>query len=223
MCMGCMSGIASDMTRFSLQQCHQAYAHMDITLKRALPEKLAAIAPEYGLSELSYPSCTRAFGFHLSSLSAADAVEGLSALLEAATGVRMEIDKEGGKNGGEWFGGTRLWNVGGVAGTTGSSGKEGKENVDPKRKDAAAAVGGDMPDTQLEPRKPEAWHVANFWVAYDACDESVGTCYALLGRFAEMSLAVSPYCGGHYRWPCLYTNRSSARDLHCSIKTSSAR
>lgn len=141
---------------------------MDITLKRALPEKLEAIAPEYGLVELSYPSFTRAYGFHLSSLSAADAVEGLSALLEAATGVRMEIEKEGGKNGGEWFGETRLWNVGGVAGGASAGGKErdGKENVDPRRKDGQAEV----PDTQVEGKK-QAWHVTNFWVAYDACDE----------------------------------------------------
>ncbi|KAK4686203.1 cell division control protein 45, partial [Tremellales sp. Uapishka_1] len=85
---------------YSVQQCQQAYAHMDMDLKRHLRLKLDSIAPEYGLVELVYPSFTRTFGFQLSSLSAADAVEGLSALLEAAHGVRMEVEVEGGRGGG---------------------------------------------------------------------------------------------------------------------------
>jgi hypothetical protein len=72
---------------------------MDMDLKKTLPEKLEAIAPEYGLIELAYPSFTRTYGFQLSSLSAADAVEGLSSLLEAAVGVRLEVEREGGRNG----------------------------------------------------------------------------------------------------------------------------
>lgn len=168
------------MISFSLQQCTQSYPHMDTNLKRSLPEKLEAIAPEYGLIELSYPSFSRSFGFALSALSAADAVEGLSALLEAATGQRMEIEREGGRNGGEWFGGTRAWNVNGrEAGSgngAGSGSGDGKENVDP----AAAAgqgqsrsVGGDemVKETQEGKRKEQSWQVANFWIAYDACEE----------------------------------------------------
>ena len=143
---------------FSLQQCQQAYAHMDMDLKRNLPDKLDSIAPEYGLVELSYPSFTRAFGFTLPSLSAADAVEGLSALLEAARGVRLEVEKEGGRNGGEWFGGTRAWSVG-------RNGEEDKENIDP-RKDTENGDDG----TQVK-KKEQSWHVANFWIAYDALEE----------------------------------------------------
>ena len=144
---------------------------MDRDLKRQLPDKLDTIAPEYGLVELSYPSFTRAFGFQLASLSAADAVEGLSALLEAAKGVRMEVDKEGGKGGGEWFGGTRLWNVGGgVGGREKNDGDEDKENVDP-RGNGKSNANGEVADTQEGKKKEQAWHVANFWIAYDACEE----------------------------------------------------
>jgi cell division control protein 45 len=131
---------------------------MDMDLKRHLPEKLEAIAPEYGLVELAYPSFTRAYGFQLASLSAADAVEGLSALLEAAMGVRLEVDREGGRGGGEWFGGTRRWAVGGV---------EDKENVDPRRTAEVQQIAG---ETQ-EKRKEQAWHVQNFWIAFDALEE----------------------------------------------------
>jgi cell division control protein 45 len=134
---------------------------MDTNLKKILPEKLEAIAPEYGLVELSYPSFSRSFGFALSSLSAADAVEGFSALLEVAKGQRMEIEREGGKNGGEWFGGTRAWNVGGR-----EAQGEDKENVDPTR----GGEEGRVKETQ-DAKKEQSWQVANFWIAWDACEE----------------------------------------------------
>lgn len=137
---------------------------MDTNLKRILPEKLEAIAPEYGLIELSYPSFSRSFGFALSSLSAADAVEGLSALLEAATGQRMEIEREGGRNGGEWFGGTRAWNIGGREAGLG----EDKENIDPSASNGQGEIQGK--ETQGK-KKEQSWQVANFWIAYDACEE----------------------------------------------------
>lgn len=152
-------------TSFSLQQCQQNYSHMDMTLKKELPSKLDAIAPEYGLIELVYPSFTRAFGFQLSSLSAADAVEGLSALLEAAQGVRLEVEKEGGRNGGEWFGGTRMWNIGGGVAPIKSLSLD-KENVDPR----GAGANGEGEATQ-EKKKEQSWHVQNFWTAYDALEE----------------------------------------------------
>ena len=131
---------------------------MDMDLKRHLPSKLDGIAPEYGLVELSYPSFIRAYGFTLSALSAADAVEGISALLEAAKGVRLEIEKEGGKNGGEWFGGTRTWSIGKL--------EEDKEDVD------AQGENENEDGTQIK-KKEQAWHVANFWIAYDALEEWV--------------------------------------------------
>ncbi|KNZ74782.1 Cell division control protein 45 like protein [Termitomyces sp. J132] len=69
---------------FSIGQTQQPYAHMDMDLKRDLVRKLNDIAPEYGLVELSYPSFMRCFGYRSQPLSAADAVEGISALLDAA-------------------------------------------------------------------------------------------------------------------------------------------
>ena len=135
---------------------------MDMDLKKHLPSKLQSIGPEYGLVELSYPSFQRHFGFTLSSLSAADAVEGISALLEAAKGVKMEVDKEGGRGGGEWFGGTRAW-------TVGRREDEDKENIDPRRRKGDDGEKDDL--TQEEGRKAQAWHVSNFWTAYDALGE----------------------------------------------------
>ncbi|WWC73512.1 uncharacterized protein I206_107483 [Kwoniella pini CBS 10737] len=162
---------------FSLQQCQQTWSHMDMDLKRKLPEKLESIAPEYGLVELSYPSFTRAYGFQLSSLSAADAVEVISSLLNIAVGVRLEVDREGGKGGGEWFGGTTRWNV-----NTRESASiaEGKENQDPNKNGEDPALDG----TQVE-KKKENWGSTNFWIAYDACDD-----IALIRRSLPLSMTL---------------------------------
>ena len=168
--------------RFSLQQCQQAYAHMDMNLKRDLPAKLDSIAPEYGLVELSYPSFSRQFGFSLA-LSAADAVEGLSALLEAAQGVRLEVEREGGRGGGEWFGGTRLWNI--ATKESRNPDAKGKENVDPRRSDAPPAA------TQEKPQE-QAWHVTNFWTAFDACEQSVPSAPCPLIKLTKQSQPPPP-------------------------------
>lgn len=129
---------------------------MDLKLKKELPAKLESIAPEYGLVELEYPSFVRAFGFEVSALSAADAVEGFAALLEAATGLRIEVEVEGGRGGGEWFGGMRTWSVGG--------------DYDVIEHDTAPTEETDV-ELGKEGRESKQWHAANFWIAYDACDE----------------------------------------------------
>ncbi|WOO77671.1 Cell division control protein 45 [Vanrija pseudolonga] len=143
---------------FPLQQAQQSYLHMDMALKRDLPNKLEAIAPEYGLVELVYPSFVRSYGFFLAAMSAADAVEALQALLEAAHGIRLETEVEGGAGGGEWFGGLKVWRP------IGNSGVNGDESTPASR--------GDTPEGD-DPKKEQQWHVANFWTAYDACDEYV--------------------------------------------------
>ena len=74
-------------------------------LKLALKNRLDMIAPEYGLIELQYPSFARSCGYISQPLSACDAVEAVSALLEVAGGVKIEVEVEGARNGGEWFGG----------------------------------------------------------------------------------------------------------------------
>lgn len=132
---------------------------MDMELKRQLPEVLERVGPEYGLVELSYPSFTRAYGFQLSSLSAADAVEVISSLLDIAVGVRLEVDREGGKGGGEWFGGTTRWSVGTREAEMGIIASEPGER--------AEGTEGE----ESEEKKDQDWHVTNFWITYDACDE----------------------------------------------------
>ncbi|KAL1408302.1 DNA replication initiation factor cdc45 [Vanrija albida] len=142
---------------FPLQQAQQSYLHMDMALKRDLPNKLEAIAPEYGLVELVYPSFMRSYGFFLAAMSAADAVEALQALLEAAHGIRLETEVEGGAGGGEWFGGLKVWRP------IGNSGANGDEST--------AVSRGETPEGGDDPKKEQQWHVANFWTAYDACDD----------------------------------------------------
>lgn len=129
---------------------------MDLTLKKELPSKLDSIAPEYGLVELEYPSFVRAFGFQVAAMSAADAVEGIGALLEAATGLRIEVEVEGGRGGGEWFGGMRTWSVGGDYGTI------ERDNAPTEETDVKLGK---------ERRESKQWQASNFWIAYDACDE----------------------------------------------------
>lgn len=146
--------------RFSLTQCHQAYASMDITLKRQLPSKMDSIAPEYGLVELSYPSFTRTYGFRSLPLSAADVVEAINSLLQAAVGVRVEVEIEGGKGGGEWFGGSRIWNLGGLGWGDGAA--AGNEH----------AAGGEDEEVDQETldrraKDEKAWEKC-FWASYDA-------------------------------------------------------
>jgi cell division control protein 45 len=131
---------------------------MDMVLKRDLPVRLDEIGPEYGLVELVYPSFARAFGFQLSTLSAADAVEGLDALLEAARGIKMDVEVEGGKGGGEWFGGTRTWAIG--------------DQSCVLTEDKLVTVGNANGNGNgTAEKKEQQWHVQNFWIAYDACDE----------------------------------------------------
>ncbi|WFD33315.1 RSC chromatin remodeling complex ATPase component [Malassezia cuniculi] len=76
----------------SLNNCRQTYEQMDLDLRKSLVERMETIAPEYGLTDIVFRSFTRSFGFRSMPLSASDAVEGVSALLQAAHGVRIEID-----------------------------------------------------------------------------------------------------------------------------------
>jgi len=148
---------------------------MDMDLKKILLAKLNDIAPEYGLVELSYPSFMRCYGYRSQPLSAADAVEGISALLDVAGGVRMEVEVEGARNGGEWFGNGRVWEVSSARVVT------SKREVD--RKAAAREVSGGVSRNGTETEhvtegmvkdgseKRESWWVKNFWAAFDALDK----------------------------------------------------
>jgi len=145
---------------------------MDMDLKKDLIKKLTDIAPEYGLVELSYPSFMRCYGYKSQPLSAADAAEGVTALLDVAGGVRMEVEVEGARNGGEWFGGGRVWEAQGLernplmAKAPGEDGEKApwlrpQPNSDPQ---------GEAPNAQ-EATVDEPWWVKNFWTAYDALTE----------------------------------------------------
>ncbi|EST08104.1 CDC45 family [Kalmanozyma brasiliensis GHG001] len=80
---------------FSLTAVRQNYTHMPLDLRRSLVRKLEGIAPEYGLTELTYRGFERSFGFRTAPLGAADVVEGVSALLVAAHGVKIEVETPG--------------------------------------------------------------------------------------------------------------------------------
>jgi cell division control protein 45 len=137
---------------------------MDMDLKRQLRAKLEAIAPEYGLVELTYLSFTRSYGYRTQPLSAADMVEGLGALLEVSGGVKMEVEIEGARNGGEWFGGGKVWDA--------RWREEDRENIPPAgvNKPPQSRRGtNDLEESDA--KKPLEWWVRNFWTAYDALDE----------------------------------------------------
>ena len=151
-------------------------------LKLSLRQKLDQIAPEYGLVELSYPSFTRCYGYRSLPLSAADAVEAVSALLDVAGGIRLEVEVEGTRNGGEWFGGGRLWN----GAREGRRRDEERENIPPggaasvvKTSSALAAVDGkgDGENAELQ------WWVKNFWAAFDALDRYVPCLFGVCAVF----------------------------------------
>jgi cell division control protein 45 len=139
---------------------------MDLDLKKQLRTKLEAIAPEYGMVEWSYPSFMRSYGFRSHPLSAADAVEAVSALLDVAGGVRMEIEVEGARNGGEWFGGGKVWEL------HNKPKKENRENTSPDD-GGTRGVGDegrvdDEQDGETGKGREADWWVKNFWSAFDA-------------------------------------------------------
>lgn len=159
--------------RFSIPQTQQPYSHMDMDLKRSLIQKLNDIAPEYGLIELSYPSFMRCFGFHSQPLSAADAVEGIGALLDVAGGMRMEVEIEGMRNGGEWFGGGRVWDSRRAGRNAERRLESGEVEKSAKPTEVAKGNDGGAEDDDDDDERDEEpeWWVKNFWTAYDALTE----------------------------------------------------
>ncbi|KAF7978677.1 hypothetical protein HWV62_44921 [Athelia sp. TMB] len=158
-----LTGLLAKMG-FSIPQTQQPYAHMDIDLKTSLRSKLDAIAPEYGLLELSYASFIRCFGYRSQPLSAADAVEGISALLDVAGGIRVEIEVEGARNGGEWFGGGKVWEA--DSHRSARPTHDDAAVVDDHRRDEATAENS-------QEKEEEAWWRKNFWTAFDALGDIV--------------------------------------------------
>ncbi|BGP17816.1 hypothetical protein JCM10213_008384 [Rhodosporidiobolus nylandii] len=179
-----LSGLLAKMG-LSLSESSETYAHMASDLKSSLFPMLQEQRDSYMLWDLSYPSFVRKSGWRVD-LSASDCVEALGAMLEAATGVRLDfggaidgrralvgLDPSGGAGGGgqhdaatqhggreEWADGIRSWV---------SRGDE-KENVRP-----AGAEGEDEGLSEKEKReRRDAKEVEarrkNFWYAWDALD-----------------------------------------------------
>ena len=141
---------------------------MDMDLRKSLLKKLNDLAPEHGLVELSYPSFVRCYGFRTLPLSAADAVEGIGALLDAGGGLRMEIEVEGMRNGGEWFGGRRLWE----RGRSETVSKQTQGVAAPLKATSNEKITTDDEAEDRENfRQEPLWWVKNFWAAYDALTE----------------------------------------------------
>jgi cell division control protein 45 len=141
---------------------------MDISLKKDLQAKLESITPEYGMAELTFPSFARCCGYRAQPLSAADAAEAVSALLDAGVGVRVDIEVEGARNGGEWFGGSRAWSLG-------KGRDDERENVPPGgvgKVGASAGKTGDMEVEDMEGKKGQEWKQC-FWFAFDSLNEYV--------------------------------------------------
>lgn len=157
----------------SLANCRQSYEHMELDLRQSLVQRMAAIAPEYGLEDLTYRSFTRSYGFRSMPLSAADAVEGIAALLQAAHGVRIEVEgvqvirtdtARAGLRATEpattSYGGKTLWSLG--------RDDSARRHPDPP---AAADADPDVPAPAPGQRQltSAAW-VKNFFEAYRAMD-----------------------------------------------------
>ncbi|KAF7353604.1 Cell division control protein 45 [Mycena venus] len=158
-----LTGLLAKMG-FSILQTQQPYSHMDMDLKKTLVQKLNDIAPEYGLIELTYPSFMRCFGYRSQPLSAADAVEGVSALLDVAEGIKLEVEVEGARNGGECSRRKR----------------EERENIPPggqghnagAPKIKAIGEGGEEVGDE-DGSKDVQWWVKNFWTAFDSLSDIV--------------------------------------------------
>ncbi|KAL1944584.1 hypothetical protein VTO73DRAFT_3014 [Trametes versicolor] len=160
-----LTGLLAKMG-FSITETQQPYSHMAKDLRLSLRQKLDQLAPEYGLVELSYPSFMRCYGYRSQPLSAGDAVEALSALIDVAGGTRIEVEVEGTRNGGEWFGGGKIWD----GGREGRHRDDERENVPPGVLANVVKVQGvdgkdDGDNGELQ------WWVKNFWSAYDALSD----------------------------------------------------
>ncbi|PWN48542.1 CDC45-like protein [Violaceomyces palustris] len=183
---------------FSLSACRQSYSHMPLDLRKTLVSRLESIAPEYGMTELTYRSFIRSFGFRSSPLSAADVVEGASALLVAGHGVKIEVELPGMSFGGisngpgsvasgyggggngsatssELFGATKVWNISGTDSIGIAEGSKGASagNVSVSSSALNDGIEDEEADRLAADRARDAMQdvwVRNFFEAYKALD-----------------------------------------------------
>lgn len=154
---------------------------MATDLKASLVTKIEALAPEYGLHDLIIPSFVRKSGYR-TDLAASDCVEAVGALLEVATGVRLDFGNAVGGRRGAMLGGT------GHAVTAQNGGREewsegvkgwvarGEDVAAGKENRAPIAFGGQVPGedeqalVQRREGREKEWRLRNFWLAWDALD-----------------------------------------------------
>ncbi|SCZ87820.1 BZ3500_MvSof-1268-A1-R1_Chr2-3g05288 [Microbotryum saponariae] len=166
-----------------LSESSETYQHMATDLKASLFGKIENLAPEYGLHDLIVPSFVRKSGYR-TDISAADAVEALGALLEVATGVRLNFGNAVGgrrgivlggheaarENGGreEWSEGLKSWVGKGEAHgqVVRRMGAGDKEN----RRPDGAATEEEEEESEMDKkaRMEKDWALRNFWLAWDA-------------------------------------------------------
>lgn len=142
---------------------------MDVDLKKSLFSTLANVAPEYGLVELIYPSFVRCLGYKMTPLSAADIVDILSTLMEVDQGIEIQIEEEGARNGGEWFGGGRIWE----SGAAGSQLNRTRVTNNASSYDPPPTHDEISENGEETPKSEEPWWVKNFWTAYDTLTKYV--------------------------------------------------
>lgn len=177
----------------SLANCRQTYEHMDLDLKESLVRRMESIAPEYGLTDLVFKSFTRSYGFRSMPLSASDAVEGLSALLQAAHGVRVEVEgtqivrsdavtstravDSAADRGAATYGPRHLWSLQDTGVHVGARGVDEDEPEDER-------AGADFENL------PSATWVQNFFEAYRAMDVQKASSIHLLQHSLQLAKAL---------------------------------
>lgn len=175
----------------SLVNSRQSYEHMELDLRQSLVQRMESIAPEYGLVDLTFRSFTRSYGFRSMPLSASDAVEGIAALLQAAHGVRIEVDGVQNVRTDSLHTGTRPVDqaVGSYGGRTlwslAENGVETGVRSHTSRRPADAEE-GDEDEDDLENSTSAVW-VKNFFEAYRAMDARQPSSIALLQSSLQLA------------------------------------
>ncbi|BGP49703.1 DNA replication initiation factor cdc45 [Rhodotorula kratochvilovae] len=198
-----LSGLLAKMG-LSLNESSETYAHMSSDLKASLFPMLSEQRAAYGLWDLTYPSFVRKSGWRVD-LSASDCVESLGAMLEAATGVRLDfssaVDGRRALVGGEaaagpgqhsaatQHGGREEW-AAGIRSWVAKGGEGDKENRNPDGTLVGEKDEEGMTEKEKRARRDRDESEArrrNFWYAWDALDPEDTT---LLRKALPLSMAL---------------------------------
>lgn len=170
-----LTGLLAKMG-FAQAETQQSYSHMSLAVKNNLVHQLESIAPEYAMTELNYPSFVRARGWKGQGMSAADEVDVLATIMDVAYGYKMEVEIEGGRNGGEWFGGGKVWEGRQASRLTHRKDHE-RENIPPgdasnrARQKSSTEDGVEVDEPPEGSKQDLPWWQQNFWAAFDALSD----------------------------------------------------